>query len=381
MKLKFFEGQSDEPTGTYEALKQFPVNPENIKDPKGYRCSKELAAAVETALILGMPLLLTGEPGCGKSQLAYRVAWEMGFPLENPILFTVKSTTEARDFFYRFDTVGRFHAAQSEDKGSDLVEPRHFIHYEGLGLALLRSKGKCKVKDEDKENELDLKTILNDEQFKSLPEAPERSVLLIDEIDKAQRDVPNDLLNEIDRMSFDVPELRLPKPIALNTDKEKLNRPFVIITSNSERDLPDAFLRRCVYHHVGFPAIDESELKDSEGQQTTLKSIITSRFTARFNKQYQENAKFIEDVLSLCKFIRSDSHNLTKKPSLAEILNWLDFLEKQTHESIDIKKGLRQLDEKYLLKSVQNILLKTSDDQPRAKELIDGWNPDKKKSS
>jgi len=362
------------------------VNPQALTRPDKYLASDELGAAVNVALTLGMPLLLTGEPGSGKSQLAYRLAWEFGFPnpeykrqeaqaqgdkysepKHKPLRFAVKSTTEARDLFYTFDTVGRFHAAQVRAANSNAGSPENapeartpsdssadainFIDYQALGLAILRAKGIRGVESE----------LITDHHRKKLTEEPIRSVVLIDEIDKAPRDVPNDILTEIEDMSFTIPELGR-KEIRIEGE-DQAYRPVVIITSNSERDLPEAFLRRCVYYHLPFPEFDGGD------GRVTVRDIVESRMGDRFKDD------FLNRALLLFRHVRENQDDLNKPPSMAELLNWLDFL---YHEYLDEQARRRierfnQIPENELIRSVRQTLLKTSEDQQRSAELMDGW--------
>ena len=157
------------------------------------------------------------------------MAEELGFG--EPLKFETKSNSSSRDLFYYYDTVGRFHAAQTRE---DTASPLDYITYNALGAAILRA------------NEIDhVKDWLPPDFFHP---GKSRSVVLIDEVDKAPRDFPNDILNEIEHLYFRVPELG---NIQIRAPKDM--QPLVVITSNSEKHLPDAFLRRCIFYHIAFP--------------------------------------------------------------------------------------------------------------------------------
>ena len=162
-------------------------------DPAGYLADEGLADAVNVALQLGQPLLLTGEPGTGKTQAAFSVAWQLGY--DPPLKFETKSGSVARDLFYTYDALGRFFLAQVAKAGDDEVKahPLEFIHYNALGTAILRAQ-----------DESDVRHLLPEDFTHG---GKRRSVVLIDEIDKAPRDFPNDVLNEVEGMYFRIPEL------------------------------------------------------------------------------------------------------------------------------------------------------------------------------
>ena len=173
----------------------------------GYIVSEELARAVEVAVLLERPLLLKGEPGTGKTLLAVHLARALGAPFER---WQVKSTTKAADGLYTYDAVRRLHDSRFGE--GDVADIRRYIELGPLGRAFRRK---------------------------------ERTVVLIDEIDKADPEFPNDLLHELDTMSFTIVET--------GETVEAHVRPIVVITSNNEKELPDAFLRRCVFHWIAFP--------------------------------------------------------------------------------------------------------------------------------
>jgi len=249
MSFQLFRGQGQiQPIDLDQRLPV--IDRASQRSAANYLADEGLRQAVDVAVYLGMPLLLTGEPGTGKTQLASRVAAE--FSLEEPLVFETKSSSVAQDLFYSFDAVSRFALSQVRPAGDDsqaraqhaaALDPRRFVRYQALGLAILRA------------NEIDVarQWLPAEHDFKGY--VPRRSVVLIDEIDKAPRDFPNDLLNEIDRKRFRVPEIG---DGHLETPDNRA--PIVIITSNSERQLPDAFLRRCVYHHIDPP--DDDRLID-----------------------------------------------------------------------------------------------------------------------
>lgn len=231
-----------------------------FKGSSDYVASPELIESVNISLALEKPLVIKGEPGTGKTMLAQSIAKSLDMPF---FVWNIKSTTKAKDGLYFYDTVQRLNDARFHDR--DISNIKQYIKFGKLALAFMSEK---------------------------------RAVLLIDEIDKADIEFPNDLLNELDEMSFYIPETN-------ETIKAK-HRPQVIITSNSEKDLPDAFLRRCVFHYIAFPDYE------------IMKEIVEVHFPD-IHKELLENA------LTLFYQIRKIDE-LKKKPSTSELLDWIRVL-------------------------------------------------------
>ena len=256
--------------------------------PEAYLPDEGLVKAVNVALLLGQPLLLTGEPGTGKTQLAYSLAYQLG--LGELLKFETKSTSSARDLFYLYDALGRFHAAQAAQLGEkEILRKRSvdYLTYNALGEAIILTNPPETVKE----------YLPADFSYTE----PRRSVVLIDEIDKAPRDFPNDILNEIENLYFRIPELGNVKIKAA----ENMS-PILVLTSNSEKPLPEAFLRRCIYYNIPFP------------NKTRLTKIIEARLGT-----FSSN-DFLNTALQI--FFQLRNGNLRKKPSTAELLNWLMVL-------------------------------------------------------
>jgi len=225
-----------------------------------YIATEDLKVAVNAAVALERPLLVKGEPGTGKTVLAYELAEALDAPL---ITWHIKSTTKAHNGLYEYDAVSRLRDSQLGDER---------VH--------------------------DVRNYLKPGKLWEAFTAPQRPVLLIDEIDKADIEFPNDLLQELDRMEFFVQETG--ETIRADT------RPVVLITSNNEKELPDAFLRRCFFHYIRFP--------DAE----TLKSIVNVHFP-------DIKPRLVSEALRTFYEIR-DTPGLKKKPSTSELLDWLKLL-------------------------------------------------------
>lgn len=239
-----------------------------------YIASDELIRSVNIAAALKKPLLLKGEPGTGKTMLAEAIAKSLGMEL---LIWNIKSTTRAQDGLYVYDTVQRLYDSQFGTEGVNDIGK--YIRLGKLGEAFKREK---------------------------------QTVLLIDEIDKADLEFPNDLLWELDKMEFYIPETG-------ETVKATV-RPIVIITSNAEKELPDAFLRRCIFHYIAFP------------DASMMERIIKAHYP-------DLEQKLIDGVLEAFYKIR-DIRGLQKKPSTSEVLDWIQAL---SIGGIPVKKLEREI--------------------------------------
>lgn len=257
-----------------------------------YVATDDLRVAVNAAVALERPLLVKGEPGTGKTVLAYEVAKSLGAPL---ITWHVKSTTKAHQGLYEYDAVSRLRDSQlGEERVNDV---RNYIRRGKLWEAF---------------------------------DSPARPVLLIDEIDKADIEFPNDLLQELDRMEFFLYET--------NETISARQRPVVIITSNNEKELPDAFLRRCFFHYIRFP--------DDE----TMRAIVDVHFPGI-------KPRLVSEALRIFYELRA-APGLKKKPSTSELLDWLKLL---LVEDID-EAVLRERDPARLIPPLHGALLKNEQD-------------------
>ncbi|NKK99608.1 AAA domain-containing protein [Rhizobium leguminosarum bv. viciae] len=313
--------------------KPLPPSPGNeMRDPREYRRDPGLVDAVNVALLLRQPLMVTGEPGTGKTVLAASVAFELGLGV--PLAFETKSTSQARDLFYGYDTIGRF---TSKELGTGAGRPADYITYNALGEAIVRAN------DPDLVHEV-------------LPAGyvhpgKRRSVVLIDEVEKAPRDFPNDILNEIERMYFRIPELG---NRAIEADPD--HHPIVVITNNSEKSLPDAFLRRCIYYNIPFP------------NAATMEEIVLARLPGYFPQD--ADLTLMRDAVKFALFVRHDPAGLEKKPGTAELLNWLSaMLRRGAAPSTSLSNpATRELARRSL-----SALAKISSDQSRVGDMLSGW--------
>ena len=259
---------------------------------KNYIATEDLKVAVNAAITLERPIIVKGEPGTGKTMLAHEVADAIGAEI---ITWHIKSTTKAQQGLYEYDAVTRLRDSQLGDE---------------------------KVKN--------IKNYISKGKLWNAFENDKRPVLLIDEIDKADIEFPNDLLLELDKMEFFVYETG-------ETIKAK-NRPIVIITSNNEKELPDAFLRRCFFHYIKFPDAD------------TMEEIVNVHFPDIKQDLIREAFQIFYDM--------RDIPGVKKKPSTSELIDWLKLL---MTDDVDAKT-LKEKDPKKLIPPLHGALLKNEQD-------------------
>jgi len=288
---------------------------EITKKKSNYLPDEGLQAAVEMAIEMEMPLFITGEPGTGKTMLAYWIAqnenYRTKYKLHNELLrFNVKTTTTAKDLLYRYDAIRHFRDSRRADEELNIL---NYIHFEALGQAILTARTK-------------------------------RHIVLVDEIDKAPRDLPNDLLYEFEKLSFrieeaskkeledpqfswkDIPSLQgleVEKPVfdkqhfihfaskeEQGKGKDDIKKPILILTSNSEKNLPDAFLRRCAFYHIPFPENKERLLDILE-----IKGLYDKK----------KETALVQEAVDFFLGLRQNA-GLRKKPATAELIAWVELL-------------------------------------------------------
>lgn len=314
-----------------------------VTQPEPYIPNADLTEAVNMALYLRRPLLLEGEPGCGKTRLAFAVAHELGYPLYE---IYIRSTSKAQDLLYSFDAVRRLYDLQErvtvggsmtyhgenqevpirERSKQDMVEKEQYVELGELGKAIRRTA-----------------------------ERDEPSVVLIDEIDKADLDFPNDLLLEFDRLQFgikEIPDMRFDAFKGKTREERRDVLPLLIVTSNREKELPPAFLRRCLFYYIPFPS------------QEDIKTIMETHFQTSPTRLCDEAVKKFWQLREQSQF------TWQKMPSISELLDWLRWLIRQEEEE---KMTAEQLAHTPLSALPHlGVLIKKHEDQLAIKGLKEG---------
>ena len=314
---------------TLKADEQFPLT----RRGEGYKPSEALIRAVNVALMLQKPLLLTGLPGTGKSDLAWHRASHFGWGEVE--FFATRTDSVADDLLYRYDSLAHFQRVNIQKKFISVLTAtqieKMFISYVALGRAICDSIGH------------------NDEGV------PRRRVVLIDEIDKAPRDLPNDILTIIEEMSFEVPQLKTANGNEKAIYKKSGNKefkPVVILTSNSEKTLPEAFLRRCVFFHIEMP--DARQLME----------ILLAKQSILPGISEQESREFIKLFFAITELVKG------KKPATHELILWIWWMKKHRFTPEDIcafdEEGVQA---KTLLSGI-SVLAKEADDWKKVTEAI-----------
>ena len=297
-----------------------------------YLIDPGLEAVVEMALEMGLPLLVTGEPGTGKTQLAHYMAREKLDNPAGPLVFNTKTNSQAQDLFYSYDALRHFREAGHRTAEAPNLNVMNYITFNALGKAIM-DKGQ------------------------------QRTVVLIDEIDKAPRDFSNDLLFEFEHLAFRIKEatnaqlldwagkhathLQIDEQGFIN-HADKGQKPVLILTSNSEKNLPDAFMRRVLYYHIPFPS------------KQRLREIIN----LNIKPDIRLDDKMVSDAIEHFMDIR-EHKNLRKKPATAELLSWIHVLHRN---QIDLEAGLKASADKQIKEHILNsyaLIAKNQEDLAR----------------
>ncbi|MEO8938643.1 MAG: MoxR family ATPase [Burkholderiaceae bacterium] len=369
MTTRFYTGIAEAPR---KPLSERPPPAYEVHRKGRYRPDPGLAAAANVAILLGQPLLLTGEPGTGKTRFAYAMASELG--LGEVLECFVKSSTSAKDLFYSFDELARFRDIHANEH----LPLQRYLSFHGLGKAILFAGGPDRALkvlpgrafESAPSRGLSKEPVLarrdaaagRPQTFGDLypatafpPNGPRASVVLVDELDKAPRDTPNDMLNEIERLGFDIPELG----VRVEVPGDATVRPIVVITSNSEKSLPDPFLRRCVYFDIPFPVDD-------------LREIVYAQVC------WLTEGMLLDEALEVFALLR-DRSRIQRPPGTAELLAWLDVLGYDAMKPADsLRDRFRGTTDKDLeiVQATLATLAKRPEDRATASDILRSWSTD-----
>jgi MoxR-like ATPase len=365
------------------------IRTQNDESPKDYHLTDPgLKKAIDMAIWLQKPLLVTGAPGTGKTKLAWKLAYELSTLgseqlkdqldnpcapfIETPFVFNTKTVSNASDLFYHYDAIGHFRERpvdneeeeiiQEADKtrvilkakaDSERVPAYKYIELNALGRAIVQTWGKRKILATKQ-----LQQLRHLHKFSELQEQPMSSVVLVDEIDKAPRDFPNDLLNEMENLEFNIRELNQ----AVTRNPDSPSRIVVLMTSNFEKNLPDAFLRRCLFYHIQPP------------QEKDLLKIVCSRmrsyleqFGLTHGTPSADRQSLEERYRPLIAIFQEISKSATdKSPTTSELLEWIKVLELEgffSQGNADL--SVISADQLTILHYSLPILLKSKEDMDR----------------